>query len=327
MIAGIDAMRPETRARVLELSADLRRTRFASNVVAVVVCGSAARNEDLAGRDDARSDIDLMIVTNSASLLLGRAIHRFLETWSDHGIEGSRVPLATLARHRTIINYEARQNGVVVDGDPAVLTRIPLQFPEDIPPFEGSRLLLNRLYEHVKLAAGMTTASRCTQKTYEAIGEAELVIGCRYRPSFRARLQEVRTRPLADAELHQRYVHALEARLAGGLPDSDSESARTHLVRALQRQLQRLTHCEGSVDEQLQALGKVLRHPSHRLYWLALTSTHGRPQLGSLREDPAVLIWRKAAYFLAHPAKEAPAALVRAWQRCPQPLDGGSDRL
>jgi hypothetical protein len=319
-------MRSNKRRLVQELVDDLRKSRLGKRVLAVVISGSAARGEELSNEAVGVSDIDVMIVTRSGSLVLGRSISRFLRRWAQHGFEGGRVPVKTLGKHRTIVNFEARHSGIVVDGDPAVLQLIPMDGPEDIPHFEAVRLLLNRLFEHVKLEAGLTTASNCVLKTYEAIGEAELVAERRYRPSFRDRLREVQERPLSNPRLQRVYAQALRARLNEGKAlDIGHAQALDDLFEALQEHLCAFLCQDGELGQQIERLSRKLVHPAHRLYWLAVCLAHGHPSLRILTEDPAPAVWRDGIRLLRREADDlVPIDLVRAWQRSPQPRDGAA---
>ena len=159
-----------------------------------------------------------MVIARSPSYRLDRtrAVERVIARHAARGIEGGRVPVGTL-RYATLTNYEAGRAGVVVDGDAEVLGRIALDRAEDIPSWEAVRLLANRLFEHLKHRAGSIAAEDAVRKSYEAIGEAQLVLEGRYRPSFRDRATEIRRLPLDSpvAGASERYLEAADSRRTG----------------------------------------------------------------------------------------------------------------
>jgi predicted nucleotidyltransferase len=318
------SMRPATASRVAGAVRALRRDRVHRQILAVVVCGSAARGEERPLSSQGGSDIDLMVITASRSPAVGRRIARVLAEFRDLGIEGGQVPRATLRVHRTLLNYEARCNGAVVDGDPMVLRDIPMRKAEDIPRWEAVRLLFNRLFEHVKLCAGQLDALSCVAKTYEAIGEAQLVLQGRYRPSFAERWQEVRDRPLPETvnELQKKYLATAELRNGGASgPGVSVATARSDLLQALGAALALYTHVDEDLQTKLVALSRLEHNRLHRVYWMARCAARGEPVLRYLRNDPSLIIWRDGLEYLSADASSIdPAELILSWQSCPQIL-------
>lgn len=316
-------MRPETRDRVSLLVADLRASPFVQSLRAVVVTGSAARGEEIVIDGLPRGDIDVMVVTDSTSLRLGRSIDRVVRRHAAAGVEGGRVPIRTLERHRTLINFEAKHTGVVVFGDRALLERIPLDKPSDIARWEAVRLLCNRLFEHLKLAAGLTSPDMCTGKSYEALAEAYLILENRYRPTFAARRSELRERePLSAVDnLNEKVLSVLDWRAGrASSPRTSHTTALRDLLIGLEDVMGRYLGMQGPIPVQFQRLQRRERHLAHRLYWLGKTAVSGRPQFGALRVDPVVALWSDGFRVLAAgPAQpETASRLVIAWRSCPQ---------
>ncbi len=314
------AMHPATRARVDELVGDLRSDPVSRRIAAVVVCGSAARGEET---DDDGGDIDVMVITTGRSPLVGRAIARVMSRHASAGIEGGQVPRATLASHRTLVNFEARANGVVVDGDARVLDAVAVRRPADIPVWEAVRLVLNRLFEHVKVETGETSADRCVLKSYEALGEAQLVLERRYEPSFARRWAAAEARPLGGpvADLQRRYAETAAVRRAQARRISASlQDARRDLLVGASHAI---AACVGTPDVHL-GLGRVARHERHltqRVYW-ALGARNGpREALASLRSDPSLLIWDRGHAHVSGRRRQDPRRLLSDWKRCPQIYD------
>jgi predicted nucleotidyltransferase len=323
-IDAVGAIRPETAARLEPLLDALRRHRVYRHVTAVVVCGSAGRGEDRPLATNGGSDIDLMVITDSRSPFLGRSIARVIDASADSGIEGGQVPRATLRVHRTLLNYEARCNGAVVDGDSQVLAEIPMSGPDDIPRWEAVRLLFNRLFEHIKLSAGLLDEDFCVAKTYEAIGEAQLVLERRYRPSFAGRWEEVRQHPLAETvpRLQEKYLQTAARRLGDSVaPVTSVEVARADLLYALGAALRLYTGAAGDIQATLAAVSRQERNLLHRLYWIARSAVRREPVLRYVRTDPSLVIWRDGLDYLTDRARATdPLKLLLRWQTCPQIL-------
>ncbi len=324
-------MNPEVRARVMDFVDDLRRDPCYRDALGVLVAGSAARGEERwqGGRLD--SDIDVMVIARSSTLRLDRtrAVERVIARHAARGIDGGRIPASTL-HYATLTNYEARRSGVVVDGDPEVVGRISLRRTEDIPVWEGVRLLANRLFEHLKHRAGLADDEWAVRKSYEAIGEAQLVLEGRYRPSFRERAEEIHRRPLNAPvpRASERYLQAEDARRSGlEIPDAEAGVALADLLLELEHAMRSHSGTPEGLDGQLRGLAMTERHPSHRAYWALVGLGGGRDGLHSPTQDPIVRLWRAAVAALQGGASSARAAeLVRLWLRCPQILQSSRPR-
>jgi hypothetical protein len=319
-------MHPEVRLRAKELVADLQSEPCYRDVLAVVVSGSAARAEERWREGRLESDIDVMVIARSSSIRLDRtrAVERVIARHAARGIEGGRVPVGTL-RYATLTNYEAGQAGVVVDGDTQVLGRVPLARPADIPTWEAVRLLANRLYEHLMQRAGQTGAESAVRKSYEAIGEAQLVLEGRYRPSFHERAGEIRRQPLDSPvpDASRRYLEAEGSRRAGEeMPGVELEVALDDLLTELAHAMRQHSGRPGDLGRQLEELAHSERHLSHRAYWAALGVLSRRDGMHAPTQDPIVRLWRAAVSSLTgrDVTPASPERLVGLWRGCPQIL-------
>ena len=316
-------MNSEIERRVDRFVEDLRAAPVSRDVEAVVVAGSAAREEERWVDGRLASDIDVMVISRSSPARVDRtrAVQRVVATHAGAGIEGGRVPMSTL-RYASLANYEARHGGIVVDGPPAVLRRIPMQKPSDLPVWEAVRLLANRLFEHLKHHAGMISAEATVLKTYEAIGESQLVLEGRYRPSFRERVDEMRRMPLEGAvrDASTQYAACEPFRRGQARIDLTPAQALPDLLAQLDAAFVAFHGARGSLAGHLGALARSERHLSQRAYWLAIAAGRGDP--GYLPNvDPIIRLWGAALDALKGRtvAKDADR-LVRLWQQCPQIL-------
>jgi hypothetical protein len=316
-------MHEEIGRRVGLLLESLDASAIRRDLVAVVVAGSAARNEERWSDGRLLSDIDVMVITRSPPRRIDRtlAVDRVLAGHASDGIEGGRIPLSTL-RYATLAHYEARHRGIVVRGDPAILLRIPMAGPADIPLWEAVRLTANRLFEHLKYRAGITSAESVALKSYEAIGEAQLVLERRYQPTFRERVDEMQRRPLRGAVADAGRLYEQAERMRSGDAQSldvSPERALQDLLLQLESALGALSGREAGLDEQLAILARTERHLSHRAYWM-LREIGYRPT-----QDPVIRLWRDAVRELRKDGSDDdPGRLVRLWQRCPQILRSGN---
>ena len=317
-------MTDAVRERVEAFLRDLRSSGAYRSVRAVIVVGSAARGEEMWRGGELLSDIDVMVVTRSESLLLGREIDSVVRRHSAAGLEGGRVAVRPLRSYRTLTYYEAKHRGAVVDGDPSVLGLIPMKLPQDIPVSEAVRLLFNRLMEHVRLATKELTPDWCVAKTYAALGEAQLIAEGRYRPSFRERNEEVEREPLRSSveAIQEKYLRSHRFRAGEPLLSTDEPAgARTDLVRLLEDLLPHQTGQPGPLAAQLRLVGRREHHPRQRLYWTAVLARQGRLHPTQLLEDPILGVWRRALAVLEGRSTELPERVLRDWKRCPQILN------
>jgi hypothetical protein len=312
---------PAVRDRVGAFVADLARSPVAPHVLGVVLSGSAARGEEIWRDGQLYGDIDLMILIRHTDPRRTADVERVMAPHRAAGIDGGPVPIGPLARHHTLAFHEARANGVVVHGEVDLARLIPAGDPAALPPWEAVRVLANRLVEHVKLAEGRTPANRVAAKSYEALAEAYLVGERRYRPSYRARLEEiVRRPPDAPADVVAGMVAALRNRLDGGPDLHDTEAARAHLLDGLATAASRYTGKSGPAGQQLAWLARRERHWSHRLYWLARSLRRGR--LCGLDVDPIIGVWqRTAALVTTGSTVDERRRLLDDWRACPQILE------
>jgi hypothetical protein len=290
-------------------------------IKAVVVTGSAARGEEVWIGSTLCSDIDVMVVTKSESLRLSAAIDRMIGEYREWGIDGGRIPTRSLRSYGTLFFYEARHGGVIVAGDTAVLSLVRMKCPTQIPTWEAFRVLANRALEVVKAKHGVIPPETAVRKCYEALCDACLVLEGRYRPSFRARLDEIARKPLDPIVdgLNDIARTTLERRLAGSSTPIGRtiEEACGDLITGLTVALASYLGTTGTAEDLLSVLGRSEFHPGHRLYWAARDLRAGRLP-SHLRVDPVITVWSRALNCLRSESEDW--RLLDDWARCPQIL-------
>jgi hypothetical protein len=312
-------MRDEIARRVQGFVADLRETTIWPQVRAVVVSGSAAREEEIWEGDKLISDIDMMVVTDRPSLRLAGAIEAVIDRHSAVGISGGRETLKALRNYGMLSFYEARHNGVVVAGDCSVLRAIPMEGPGDIPKWEAVRVIGNRILEHVKASEGLNSWDVAVSKTYEALAEACLVLERRYRPSYRERLAEIEKKPLTPIvpDLNIFVRATLEARLTDHRPIPRAPGAALEdLLVGFSVALGNYLNAEGTLDQLIKRLGGQECHMLHRLYWSLLMARSRR--WSSVRVDPIIDVWGRALRSAS--GRSPDPRVLHDWRICPQIL-------
>jgi hypothetical protein len=313
-------------ARVQPFIEDIRTDPVFREVVAIAVTGSAARSEEVWDGNELCSDIDLMVVTRSSGIRAARMVDAVIGRHHDRGIEGGRIPIRALERYRTLAFYEAKCNGVVLTGARSVFDRVPVRDACELPPWEAVRVAANRLFEHVKLTLGRTTASTAVRKTYEALSEAALVLEGRYRPSYRDRLEEIARRdiPALVPDLRDKAVEAAQARLEGrAMRGIEVADARADLLAGVRAVLTRYTGIDADPTVQLDHVARDERHLRHRSFWAAYLLVHRRPGLSPFRRDPILSLW--SAALAAVRTERAAPVLLDDWHQCPQILKTKED--
>lgn len=315
----MNAISPAVADRISPFVADLKAHPAYRHVLAVVVSGSAARSEEVWSDGCLVSDIDLMIITASPSLRLARSIEAAVSRHRAFGVDGGRIPLGPLRSYRTFAFYEARCNGVVVDGDPSILTRIPAAPSETLPVWEAVRVVGNRLFEHVKLANGDSGPEVAVRKTYESLTEAALCVQGRYRPSYRERRAECLDSALPELApgLQAKALAAADARLDGRPMEIGIVEARADLLVGFAQVLREYTGVSG-LKEGLNRVSELEHHWRHRAYWAALMARGRRWNRIRVREDPIVGLWREAVDALQSGSPSP--RLFADWKQCPQIL-------
>lgn len=305
--------------RIAPFIDDLKAQPVYRHVLAVVVSGSAARSEEVWRDGRLVSDIDLMIVTASPSLRLAKSIDTVVGRHRPSGIDGGRIPLEPLRSYRTFAFFEARCNGVVVDGDRSILARMPALPTEALPRWEAVRVVGNRLFEHVKLANGDSTPDVAVRKTYESLTEAALGMQGRYRPSYRERRAACLDSPLPELApgLRDKVLAAADARLDGQSIGIGVDEARMDLLAGFAYVLREYTGASG-LEDGLHRVATLEHHWRHRAYWSASMARERRWDRIRMSEDPIVGLWRDAADGLRSgtPSRQ----LLADWKRCPQIL-------
>lgn len=308
------------------------------SVLAIVVAGSASRREELwYDESTLGSDVDVMFVAPTDSLVLGRRIATFVSRFAADGFEGGRVSLRALRDYRTVAYFEARATGQVVAGDPLILRQIGTRASDQIPPWEAARLVCNRMMELVRARAGEVAPENAARKVYESIGDAELVLGQRYLPTFAARRAEALARPFPTvlSDLTHKYLAAIDARRdpasAGRAKATFASSDPVHdLARVLEVNWGAAKVRNGTITWDLPNLQPKSPHLRQRAYWIARASVLGwsrnAPCLSSVSRDPIISVWSAAAHSLNHDTPQGSLRrLLRAWRSCPQVFESVRD--
>ncbi|MHA1834606.1 MAG: hypothetical protein ACTSV7_11545, partial [Candidatus Baldrarchaeia archaeon] len=128
----------------------VKQSKFDKYIWAIIVSGTLARGEgtilEKNGEVKFLSDLDLNIILKHPwdFFFFQRKIIALLENLT-LPFEVSVGLSWRINTYRTIHLYEVKKTGKVIFGNPGILESITIDTPDQIPRWEGIRLLLNRL--------------------------------------------------------------------------------------------------------------------------------------------------------------------------------------
>lgn len=178
------------------------------------------------------NDYDFFVIVHKLACFRMAGLKRTLNRLAaDCGLElGVEVEIALLTvtqlEHLECqqIWVDLRSSARTVWGDDSVVAKLPAYPPATIPPFEGTRLLINRtalllMVAYPRYAPGgrltEEQATRWVRKTILACGDALLITTGNYRTGWLDRLQVVLADPEMDTWLKDHYRDAVYERLRG----------------------------------------------------------------------------------------------------------------
>ncbi|NUN13116.1 MAG: hypothetical protein HUU55_05715 [Myxococcales bacterium] len=178
------------------------------------------------------NDYDFFVIVHNITRMRTRVLRAVLnEVAAVCSLElGVEVEIALLAEDQLPkldplqMWVDLRSSAKTVWGDPSVVAKLPDHRPEDIPPFEGTRLLINRaalllMVANPRLAPrGVLTDEqnqRWVRKTILAIGDALLLAYGAYKPGWLERLELVMANGYIVPWIRNHYRDAVMERLRG----------------------------------------------------------------------------------------------------------------
>lgn len=224
-------------ARVVEALKQELIARFHPR--SIILAGSLGRGEaTVATRNGAfelLSDAEVILIPNW-SVLSRRKLRSFSdEFWREHGLKASisgiiptlQLALPVIARgtRPTIDKYDLRYGSRVIYGADN-LRRIGEMRPQDIPVWEGVRLLYNRMAEALEVFPGgpSTEMAYRLDKVVFACRDSLLLTSRRYDPSYESRNR-------LFCESFPQYPGSLRSSLAD-LPELSTQATARKLNRA-----------------------------------------------------------------------------------------------
>jgi hypothetical protein len=194
----------ELEAEILRIAADLEQL-FRGRYAAITLLGAAARNETtFSPSGELLSDLDFLVILKASNRW---AFWRTLRQLRDRLTQVERLAFASPIHFHvglgsalpaywsqaTPLMWEFRVNGRVLYGDRAVTTWPLIQTSQQIPAWEGLRLVANRLCELLgSLSADLPAVNMICRynclKLILACSEAALIAQGLYRATYRERL-------------------------------------------------------------------------------------------------------------------------------------------
>jgi hypothetical protein len=214
----------DLRGMICDVTARLSEERFGSDMIALVLTGSLARDEATFLRDSSgwtvAGDAEFLAIFGRGSRVPSRTDLDDVARTATSRLEarGMRCEV-TLGGVRpaflrrlppTIFAYELRECGRVVTGDPMLLSLIPAFSEAEISREDAWRLLGNRIIEQLEVAGELADGARTlspqahyrTVKLYLDMATSLTVFAGIYRPTYRARTGMLRAAATAPSKTH-----------------------------------------------------------------------------------------------------------------------------
>jgi hypothetical protein len=318
-------------AKEIKPLVDIIASCYGSRLLAIAVIGAAARGEETWLNGKLVSDVDLALITKRFNPFFPAKLKAVIDSYLGSipfRIDVGCIPLRNLRNHRSKEYYEARETAHILWGDKYIFRYVAIKRPEEIPQWEGVRLLFNRAFDLLQAFYGGDNPEYCIAKTYLAIGEAYLVFEGRYRCSYRERLEEIR--PGCELEAVEHFTDKFERATHFKLGQSSEialppNEAKQDLLKALEHFLAIYTQSEGTLEQNIDVLSRKFYHPYHALIYSLTILKKREFRIGALFEEPCFSIWKEIISLLRAPGSPTSFEDVceRFWQM-PQFLETDS---
>jgi predicted nucleotidyltransferase len=291
-------------ARIISNLVELLVDRFGKELVAISLAGAIANGEETWINGKLASDIDLMVITKRNNPFLEKRIADFtniLISDPDYEIAVGCIPLKNLKKLKDLESFECKSSGKVLWGDKRLFDNVPIRRPEEIPKWEGIRLLLNRACELLRASRGETDKIYAIVKTYLAIGAAYLIFAGRYRCSYKERLCQIRNQ--CDLNFVRNFKQKYEQCSMFKLNQRTElkitfDEARIDLLDSIDFFLTKYTGRNRPINDNLDAISMQFNNPSHRFYFLLRQTLLGKTRIQMLLKEPCFTVWEEAINLL-----------------------------
>jgi predicted nucleotidyltransferase len=299
---------------------------YAKELLAISLVGAISRGEETWANGKLVSDIDILLITRRTNPFLERKIAEFWKSLTydvKADLEIGCVSFKNLKKERDLENYEGKVSGKVIWGNKQIFNHVPIQRSEEIPKWEGIRLLLNRVFEQLKALCGKTNMAYAIAKTYLAIGEAYLIFDGRYRCSYRERLDQIRNK----CDLHivndfaQKFEECSKFKLNGCTEmNLTFGQAREDLLSAIFFFLSAYTGRNAPIDKNIEMVARHFYRPIHGAYFISRKALQKQIALKALFKEPCFIVWKEAIKLLRKDSiqVEQIANVINDWHIAPQ---------
>jgi predicted nucleotidyltransferase len=278
--------------------------RFGKELVAISLVGALANGEETWINGKLASDIDLLLITRRNDPFLVKRIENFtkiLITSSDYEIAVGYIPRKNLEKLKDLESFECKSFGKVLWGDRKLFDNVPIRRAEEIPRWEGIRLLLNRACELLRTLCDKTDKTYAIAKAYLAIGATYLIFTRRYRCSYRERLCQIRIQ--CDLSIVQNFKQKYEQCSMFKLNQCTElgitfNEARVDLLNSIGFFLTKYTGRNKPINDNLDAISKQFNNPSHRFYFFLRQTLLGKTHIQMLLKEPCFTVWEEAINLL-----------------------------
>ena len=239
------------------IDADLEaiRKKVSPHSEAGIILGGYGRGEGTPfiqadGSQAPFNDYDLVIIVETIGVH-PRLLFKRLEKELTEQL-GLTVDLYPYARHElpsrefSLLNYEMKYGHIVLWGNDDILDALPNYAPAAIPPFEGTRLLMNRGKLLLDIKRRLATAKPLTEsericfikfiaKVHLAFGDAALLAAGQYDLSYAVKKKRISTiGPTPDREIViASYLSAIELKEWGDYQPLANYDLEQQLVKTI----------------------------------------------------------------------------------------------
>jgi hypothetical protein len=316
---------------IAEIIAKVTRSlvvRFGKGFLAISLVGAVARGEETWINGKLAGDVDLLLITKRTNLFAERKIAESVKDLtcdSNFAISVGCIPLKNLKKMKDLETYECKESGKLIWGDKNVFDNIPIKRPEEIPKWEGIRLLLNRVFEQLQASCGEKSKTYAIAKTYLAIGEAYLIFDGRYRCSYKERLDQIRTK--CNVGIVENFPEKFEQCSRYKLNKCSEmnltfDEAREDLLNAISFFLSTYNGSNLSINQNVTKISRHFYSASHSACFFIKKAVQKDIVLKSLLKEPCFIIWEEAIGLLRENSIqiERIKSIVRDWYSTPQVL-------
>ncbi|MGA2239464.1 MAG: hypothetical protein ABSG74_09650 [Candidatus Bathyarchaeia archaeon] len=273
------------------------------------------------------SDVDLQVVARSFNPQLEKMVASIVRRYQESlrvKMSAGVIPFRNYRTQKKLDFYDAKKTGRVIFGDESILDTISMRDPRDIPLWEGLRLLFNRIFGLLENLDDVQALTYDIAKVYLAIGEADLVSHCQYRPTCRERLVKIMDIPelavLPGFRNKFRVCSEFKLNERNDINGLSLQNAIEEGVLATSHFLTHFLERPVSLKDGIEILSRKFYNPLHAGMYLGKKLLEGKRIRFSPTREPCLVIWKNGIELLQQGVRNKAFAdeLLDDWKHIPQ---------